>query len=127
MPVRDFLMDNTFALAVVNGDLAVAGGASIAANLQAVKQGIQVRVRLFLGEYFLDETVGVDWIGQILVKNPDPIVIRELIRTAIASTPDVVQVIGSDLIIRPDRSAAITYTARTRYSVDLVLGEITSS
>ena len=43
-PVRDFLLDDSGDLAVVNGDLGFARGQV------AVKQGIAVRVKSFLGE-----------------------------------------------------------------------------
>lgn len=121
-------MDENGDLAVVNGDFAVVGGDSDAQNVAAVRQSIKMRVRFFLGEYWLDEAVGVDWIGQILVKNPDPLVVRELIRAAIASTPDVTEVVAGDLVLdAATRAGVIRYTVRTRYSETTINGEITAS
>ena len=84
MPIRDFLQDANGDLAVVNGDFARSGGDSVDANQAAVKQAIAIRVKFFLAEYFLDESIGVDWLGQILVKNPDQVVVVELIREVTA-------------------------------------------
>lgn len=119
--IRDFLLDSvTGDLAVVNGDFAVV------ADVDAVPQGIQIRVKMFLGEYWLDESIGVDWLGQILIKNPNPVAVRELIRLAIADTPDVVEVTGAALVMNSsDRSATITYTVRTIYSTTPRTAQVT--
>jgi hypothetical protein len=118
-PVRDFLLDDNGDMAVVNGDFATVS------KRQAVVQGIKVRVRMFLGECFLDESQGVDWLGQIIsVKNPDHIVVRELIREAIADTPDVLQVVGSALQQLPNREASISYQVQDLYSDTAFTGEV---
>lgn len=112
VPIRDFLLDDSGDLAVVNGDFAFAAGSA------AVPQGIKCRLRMFKGESALDESVGVDWLGQILsVKNPNPIVVSELLREAIAATPDVTD--AQNISFTPpgvDRTATVGYQARTVYS-----------
>jgi hypothetical protein len=120
-------MDSNGDLAAVAGDFALVGGDTAAANQAAVAQGIKIRVRMILGEYYLDEEVGVDWLGQILVKNPDPAVVRELIRQAIASTPDVLEVVGADLQLDTEtRTGSIPYSVITAYSTTALVGEVTS-
>ncbi len=126
MPIRDFLQDASGDLAVVNGDFARAGGDTVEANQAAVRQAIGIRVKFFLGEYFIDESIGVDWLGQILIKNPDHIVVVELIRQAIATTPDVVEVVAADLVDDGDRRWHIDYTVRTVYSSNPITGSIAS-
>lgn len=120
-PIRDFLLDASGDLAVVNGDFATVSGAA------AVEQGIAVRLKTFLGEIWLDESVGTPWVQQIMgVKNPDPVVVRELLAEQIASVPDVTQVVGADLQIdNVTRQATITYTVRTIYSTTPISGEVT--
>ncbi len=108
-PVRDFLATEDGEWAVVNGDFARAAGAV------AVPQGIRIRLGMFLGECYLDESVGVDYIKQILVKNADPLVVRSLLQEAIADTPDVTAVAGSDLI-QDGRDASVAYMADSVYS-----------
>jgi len=109
-PVRDFKEDASGDLAVIGGDFAGVSG------IDAVKQGNKIRVRCILGEIELDESLGVDWLGQILVKNPDPIVVRELIREALADTPDVTSVVAADLRRISGRSYSVAYTEETVFS-----------
>jgi len=113
--VRDFLADDSGDLAVVNGDFALVAGAD------AVPQGIDCRVKAFLGEIYLDETQGVAWVEDILVKNPDPIVVREAIRDAILDTPDVTDVISQDFTL-VGRDATTDYSVATVYSTETLTG-----
>jgi hypothetical protein len=109
--VRDFLLDDDGDFAVVNGDFATV------ADLAAVVQGVEMRILFFLGEYFLDESIGVDWFGKVLKKNPNPLEVREELRRAIASTPDVLEVTSLALTIDPEtRQGTIGYTVRTIYN-----------
>ena len=124
MPVRDFKLNEDGDRVAVRGDWALSGstptmGVSEAktADLDAVGQGIRTRVRMFLGEYWLDESIGVDWLGQILVKNPNELAVRELIRKAIANTPDVIDVVGGRLDPLGNREYRIAYKVRTTYGM----------
>lgn len=108
-PVRDFLGTEDGEWAIVNGDFAVVSGEA------AVLQGIRCRVGLFLGEAYLDETKGVDYIDSILIKGPDPLVVRGIIEEAIADTPDVTNVVGAQLL-NDGRDARISYQVDTVYS-----------
>lgn len=109
-PVRDFLLDTNGHLAVVNGDFATVSGQP------AVKQGIGVRLRMFLGDCFLDESQGVDYFGQVLVKGADPAVVSSVLADAIFDTPDVTQVFASDLDLTPQRDASVNYEVVDVYS-----------
>lgn len=116
--VRDFLADDLGDLAIVNGDFATVADAA------AVPQGIACRVGLFRGEYWLDESEGVPWLDEILGRNRDPLVVRALITDAIATTPDVTEVVGAALELDgATRLASIRYTVTTAYSTT-VSGEI---
>lgn len=109
-PVRDFLMDSNGDRAIVDGDFATVAGAA------AVPQGIRVRVQTFLGEIWVDESQGVDWLGSVLIKNPDPLTVRELIREAIVNAPDVVDAVGSQVQVDSARNGSVSYQASTAYS-----------
>lgn len=110
-PVRDFGLSTDGDMAFANGDRVLVSGAA------AVRQGVKVRILVFLGEVILDQTIGVDYRNQILIKNPDPLVVRELIKDQIASVPDVLEVVGADLQIdRATRTATIRYQYRDKYS-----------
>lgn len=122
MPVRDFALDENGDRKVIRGDWALSGStptmttsAAKAADQAAVAQSIKISVRMFFSEYWLDESIGVRWREDILVKNPNKLVVRELIRRAIARVPDVVDVIGGDLVLVADRSYRVDYEVRTTY------------
>lgn len=116
--IRDFALDDDGDIAVVNGDFAAV------ADEEAVVQGIAVRLRSFLAECWLDEAQGVDWIGKILIKGADPLLVRELLREAVADTPDVLEVASSFVEQQPDRSARVYYRVRTVYSTQPLSQEV---
>lgn len=109
-PIRDFGLDDSGDMAVVNGDRTVVAG------LDAVRQACRVKVQLFLGEIFLDQSLGVDYLNQVLIKSPDPVVVRDIIRARLLSVADVTDVVGAQLVKLPERGASITYQIRTTYS-----------
>jgi len=112
-PVRDFALDDDGDMAVANGDRVVVAGQD------AVAQACKVKLKLFLKEIFLDQSLGVDYLGVVLVKNPDPIVVREAIRARLLSVADVIEVVGAQLLFsdpNDPRSASIAYSIRTNYS-----------
>lgn len=118
-PVRDFLADESGDLAVVNGDFGVVAGED------AIPQGITCRVKSFFQEMFLDESQGVRWVEDILVKNPDPAVVQEEIRLAIADTPDVTDVVAVDFELdSPNREASVSYKTATVYSTETLVGDV---
>lgn len=95
-------------------DLDLAGDrASLVTGADAVAQKIGVRLRLFRGEWFLDERVGVPYYEQVLVKNPNLVAIRSLFRRAIATTPGVEEVTSLDLTVdTAQRRAEVSFRAR---------------
>lgn len=60
----------------------------------AVAQRVRVRFRWFLGEWFLDTRQGVPYFRDILIKNPDRILIGFIFRQVLLSTPGVKSVIS---------------------------------
>src|SRR5690554_5893008 len=106
-PIRDFAADEDGEWIVTNGNFSAVGAQD------AVAQGIRIRLRMFLGECYLDESVGVPYIDEILIKNADPLVVRADLQAAIASTPDVTNVVGAQLVEADDgsRSASIAFVA----------------
>lgn len=116
MAVQAQIRDIAFAggeLVFRDGDLATVSGAD------AIVQDIACRLAFFRGEWFLAPDEGVPWFERVLVKNPNPALVRSTIRDALLSTPGVLDVL--ELSIRFDaaaRNLAVTY----RVSTDL--GEI---
>ena len=116
--VRDFKGTSDGEWDVSGGDFATV------ADGDAVPQGIRVRLGLFQGEAYLDEDAGVNYFDRILIKNPDPLVVRAELARAIADTPDVTSVVGAQLIDEGDRQASISYTADTIYAESTVSGTV---
>jgi hypothetical protein len=103
-------------LAVVDGDFAGVSGR------QAVAQGAQIRVSSVAGEIWLDQAQGVNY-AYILDKNADPVVVRELLREALADTPDVTEVAGQQLQVdSATRQAQITFNLATVFGAPNVTG-----
>lgn len=104
-------MTATGGWAVTNGDFATVAGSA------AVPQGVKIRTQMVLSECYLDESIGVDWFGRILVKNPNPLEVRAEIASEAAETPDVTDVVAAALQ-GPDanRRASLAMQIATVYS-----------
>lgn len=118
MPVRDILLDDSGNRVLVGGDYGTANGA------QAVKQGIWCRVGLYLGEVWYNAIFGVDYIGRILIKNPVELVVKGELSRAIASTPDVTQVIDTAYVIDGTTRAAFV-SFRAASTEGIITGTVT--
>ncbi len=113
-PVRDFKGTDDGEWAIENGDFAVVAGQ------EAVPQGVRVRVGFWAGECFLDESVGVEYVDVVFAKPTDPLRVRAEFERAIIETPDVVNVVGAQLIDEGDRNASIEYQYDDRYSDETI-------
>ena len=71
-------------LLVQNGDLVIVSGRA------AIQQDIIQRMSFFAGEWFMDNTQGLPWFQQILVKNPDQGIVDAIFRNVIFGVPGVV-------------------------------------
>lgn len=118
-PIRDFQIDEDGEWVKSNGDFVKVAGA------EAVSQGIRISLGLVLGECFLDESAGTDYLGQINIKNPDPLVVREVLRARILRVPDVTNVVGAELNgPDADREAEIDFAYETIYSDEAIRDSI---
>lgn len=91
-----------------DGDLSIIGG------VPSIVQDIRQTVLQFFGEWFLDETVGVPWFDNILVKNPNLPAIRAIFREAISDVAGVLDVVRVDVNLdKSSRVASITFTVTT--------------
>lgn len=62
-------------------------------NELAAAQGIKCRLLMFKGEFFLDQSLGIPYFEEILKKGVNLVRIRDIVRTAIASEPGIVEVV----------------------------------
>lgn len=82
----DLMLDDQGDLDMSSGDLVITSG------IDAVRQSAMSRLRFFKGEWFMDELIGVDYWGTILVKNPSLPVVRELLLAEILASPGIASV-----------------------------------
>lgn len=74
-----------------DGDLDIATGSlRLNAGADAVTQHLRIRLQTFLGEWFLDRTIGVPYFQKILgTKNTSPILLNAIFRREILKSPGV--------------------------------------
>lgn len=70
---------------VNNGDLQLTN------NSQGILQDILQTLKIYLGEWFMNNTIGIDYFGQVLVKNPKQGDIDTIFINQILSVPGVTQ------------------------------------
>lgn len=80
----------------------------------AIQQHLMQRLRIFLGEWFMDNTIGLPFFQQILVKNPNQAIIDAYIINQILATPGIIQL--NSYQTTPDfinRTLNVSFTADT--------------
>lgn len=91
---------------------------------ESVAQHLRIRFRFFLGEWFLDQRVGIPYFEKILIKNARTAVVTSIFRDVILSTPGVssVENLGIDLDSLT-RRATLTFRANTDFGETLEFTE----
>lgn len=87
----DLALNSDWDISVDINDLAIVD------DTEAIDQHIQQRLGTFLGEYYLDNRVGVPYLQQILVKNPDTQIMTSAFTRTILNTPGVLELISLDM------------------------------
>lgn len=72
----------------------------IVAGVDAIAQDCDTRLKHFLGEWFLDQRLGVPYFEKILGHKPRIGVVKNILRKAILSTPGIVSI--SDYVVTYD-------------------------
>jgi len=88
--MSDIALDADGDVDVVNNSIYLNDG------LEAIRQHMQIRFQLFLGEWFLDEEAGVPWFRDVLIKNPSFVVVQEILKTVVLDTPGVIELLAFD-------------------------------
>lgn len=106
---RDFAIDPlTRELLLVNGDLSWVSGAD------AIRQDVECALRTFVGEWFLDESVGVLDFETVFAKSPDLDAILARFRSKIASRVGIKQVTAISVSFDgASRKARVDWSALT--------------
>lgn len=80
-----------------DGDLDLSGNKlRLTTGVEAIRQHLQVKLSIFLGEWFLDISVGVPYFEEIFVKAPNIGAVSELLKVQILETPGVLDLLEFD-------------------------------
>lgn len=107
-----------------DGDLAIDGGKTLAlvADAGAIRQQITIRLRMFAGEYYADQALGVDYAGKVLTVGADAGRAEAEIKRAILGVPGVADLLEFALDLTGG-DARVTFSA-TAATGELVTGAI---
>jgi hypothetical protein len=81
--MSDLAIDTSGDIKVTEGDVSRTTG------IDAIRQHLEIRLRAFRGEWFLDERIGVPYFDNVFKKNPDLTVLNAVFTKAILDTPGV--------------------------------------
>lgn len=93
---------------ISNGDIVLVSGVA------AIAQDCDVRLKTFLGEWFLDTRIGVPYFEKILGAKPRLVALKGIFRDAIMSTPGIESI--TDFLIDysgATRQLSISFVAET--------------
>ena len=95
------------------GDLDLTGHrVSLVTGEEEIEQHLRIRLRFFLGEWFLDERLGIPYFRDILIKNPNTLLVRSLFRQAIITTPGISDVTTLEIDLdKTTRTLSLTFAA----------------
>ena len=98
-----------------SGDIDIENGQLVMVEGQEeIRQHLEQRLRSFLGEWFLDQTIGIPYFDDILKKNVIPSEVESIFINEILSTPGVVRLLTFDLTLDKDvRRLNLTFMAET--------------
>lgn len=98
-----------------DGDLDFStGGLVLVDGVDELVQKLIVRLQFFLGEWFLDQRLGIPYYQAILVKSPNLVSVQSIFREVILETPGVDELLGA-IVLSLDgalRRLSVSFTVR---------------
>jgi hypothetical protein len=115
-----------FALDPATGDLLFDGTGDLVflAGVDGIVSDARAQVQTFLGEWFLDTSIGFPWLRPddadttqpaVLGEKPNPVVFSELLRTLLLAVPGIVELLSSSFSYDGVKRAG---TASYSYRID---------
>lgn len=98
------------------GDLALVNGTFVwlQQGPEWVRQKLAQRLKMFLGEWFLDRRLGVPYFKHVFVSNPNLDQVRQMFRKVILGTPGVLSIEGDTITLDYNptaRSLGVSFAA----------------
>jgi len=95
--------------------------------IEEVAQRLDTQLKFFLGEWFLDTTLGVPYYRDVLVRNPDMAVVRSIFQDLVSADPGVEQLSSLEVSLdSTTRVLTVTFSA-VLVSNELLTSTVTSS
>ena len=82
----DFKLGTDNDLVIENDDFVIIDGSA------AIAQHLTIRLQFFLGEWFLDTRIGIDYFGQVFSKGVDITAVNAIFKQTILTTPGIVSI-----------------------------------
>lgn len=109
--MRTFALDKDNNLVFENGQLVLISDGA------AVLQAVRTALLFFKGEWFLDESIGVEWFADILVKNADLSKVESILKSVILGVDNVKSItsFSLDTYNSSTRKLTISFSATTTF------------
>jgi hypothetical protein len=95
-------------ISLVNGDAQTTG-----IGAEDLAQRLRIRLNTFQGEWFMDNTLGIDWWNRVMGKNRSKMAVDALIQDSILKEPDALQIVSYTSSISSDRKFSCSFRVRT--------------
>jgi hypothetical protein len=104
----DIKLDEDGDISLVNGDAQTTG-----IGAEDLSQRLRIRLNTFQGEWFMDNTLGIDWWNRVMGKNRSKMAVDALIQDSILKEPDALQIVSYTSSISTDRKFSCSFRVRT--------------
>lgn len=71
----------------------ISGDLTLVTGVIACQQRLQIKLLFFFNEWFLDNTIGLDWFGTVYIKNASQNLIDNMILLAMTEDAEVVSIL----------------------------------
>ena len=78
----------------LTNELVITDDVAFSTGIEAVEQGLRLRLNLFVGDWFLNEAEGVDYYGEILGQKFNEVRVRGAVRPVILAAPGVSELLS---------------------------------
>lgn len=83
--------------------LAADGTLAVVTDAEAVGQHARQRLMTYEGEWFLDTTAGVPWLGRIMGRNYDPVVAEAVVKAELLGTDGIEEITAFSVAFTRER------------------------